>query len=338
MKSFLILILLLPITLNSQWRTRTGSNKFDGNYKYAYVIGAGSEWPYKNPTFEIICWDEDKPKVYISNIRYTGCEDASFEITFNNTKEIHSYDATPSIDKDAAFIDFSRKYTSWNKNISMVELMELLKKKNRMYLRYEDNCGAEYYEFSLNGSTKAIEFVGKEYFEKESMRLKEEKELEELRLKEEKELAPIRAEIARKEQEEQKLLQLQIENKRIEKFEKDLLYAFQFGDLPMGQSPLKELFKFKFENSTSIRYCTKQDSRGKIFRANEKTFFNASVSLTFYNRIMGDCILMTDGEWGKRNTTRYYVNIDDLVNNTDNPKIQLIKEKWDELVNLSTRN
>ena len=51
---------------------------------------------------------------------------------------------------------------------------------------------------------------------------------------------------------------------------------------------------------------------------------------------MGDCILMTDGKWGYGNTTRYYVNIDDLVKNTENPKIHLIKEKWDELVNLST--
>lgn len=319
--TLLIFLFTLPSLLLSQWTYRSGSNKFDGSYKVAQVIGKGGEWPYKDPTFNIIRWNEDEPDIYIGNIRYTGCDDATIEITFNDNKEIYAYDANPSINKNAAYIDFSKLY-SWRNSISMVELVELLRNENRLYIRYADNCGSEYYEFSLSGSTKAINFVAKEYFEE---------------LKEEKELDSIRAEIKRKEKEERELMLLQAEKKRLEKYKKDILAAFQFGDVPVEQSPLKKLFSFNFTVPRVLDYCNKQDSKGKMYPAGDQTFFY-STKLTIYNRISGDCILMTDGDWGKYTTTRYFVNIFKLANKSNSPQIQIIKDNWEEIVRLSSQD
>lgn len=179
------------------------------------------------------------------------------------------------------------------------------------------------------------DFVRKEYLEKERRRIEEEKELE-----------IFRAEIARKEQEEKELLELEkaklkqettIDDK--DKFKKELILAFDPQEIKIteGQYILKTLFNFRFTETTDIMCCSMKFISGVIVNNKNKKFFSSD-KLTLYNRIKDNCILITNGNWGGKNTIEYYIDIYDLAKNTDNPKIHLIKENWAEIVKLSYRN
>lgn len=171
-----LIILLIPFVLQSQWRTSSGSNKFDGNYKAATVIGSGGKYPYTKPTLVISKFDSSDPDIYLTNIGYTGCGKPSIEITFNNSDIIYTYESLSNRNNDKAFLSFSLSQTTiYYKSISLQDLMKKFKEKNKVYLRYANNCGADDFVFTLSGSTRAIDYVLGDYFKK----LSKEEELNE---------------------------------------------------------------------------------------------------------------------------------------------------------------
>ena len=141
----------------SQWKTDSGDNKFDGQYKSCYVIGKGGSFPFNKPTLVISRFGERSPNIYLTDIGYTGCSRNTVRVAFNDDESILICDTpTPDLNKDSLFIN-SFSYTS------IFDFIEMLMNKKTVYIRVVNSCGKTDYEFSLSGSSKAINFALGDY-------------------------------------------------------------------------------------------------------------------------------------------------------------------------------
>lgn len=61
-----LIIFLISFELHSHWRSSSGSNKFDGNYKATRVKGTGGEYSYKNPTLVMNSFESKEPNIYLT--------------------------------------------------------------------------------------------------------------------------------------------------------------------------------------------------------------------------------------------------------------------------------
>ncbi|WP_194529025.1 hypothetical protein [Zobellia roscoffensis] len=141
----------------SQWKTDSGDNKFDGQYKSCYVIGKGGSFPFNKPTLVISRFGERSPNIYLTNIGYTGCSRNTVRVVFNDDESVLICDnPAPDLNKDSLFIRYFD-------NTSTVDFIEMLMNKKSVYIRVVNSCGKSDYEFSLKGSSKAISFALGDY-------------------------------------------------------------------------------------------------------------------------------------------------------------------------------
>lgn len=167
-KQIKLLIFLLPCIVLGQWKTNTGSNKFDDNYKSATVIGTGGEFPNEAPMLVINRISDNAPAIYLTDIGYTGCDNNVVQFSFNGKSEIYTSSST-SIDtnKDVVFIDgFSE--------IAMFNIVDLLKEKSMLYVRYTNSCKQYDYKFKLTGSSDAIYYAVGSYYDDQKLSIAEE--------------------------------------------------------------------------------------------------------------------------------------------------------------------
>lgn len=321
--TFCLFIVLLTINCHSQWRTGSSGNKFDGEYKYGTIIGKGGEYPYTKPSLTINKFKNVEPNIYISNIGYTGCNNNSLKFAFDNSEDIYSFYSETNADKDAAFLSATVFETK--------ELLELFKQKSKVYIRYSNSCGKEDYEFSLNGATKAINFIVGNYYEKEIEAIKD--EIREKRIIDSLHIAErkLLENRLRKVDSIKSVNEIIIANAKTIEFEKTLLEAFDFNGLEMSKSQLITLMEFNTNKTIKATYCQKQFDSGVTVR-NRETAFYKSDNFKLYNRIEEGCIRMDLFTKGTKRHTIYISNTE-LQKLSNDPRIKIISKNWISLLN-----
>jgi len=166
MKKILAVIFFINLSAFSQWSFNSSKNDFDGNYKLAYVIGSGGEYPYNNPYLKVSKYEEStKVNIYISDAGYSGCDNLFLYFKFDEDNTIYvSSEVVSGVSNEAWFLKSIDK-------IEIFELLEKFKKHKTVSVRVGSGCGFNDYKFSLNGASKSINYVvGEEYFKFERER------------------------------------------------------------------------------------------------------------------------------------------------------------------------
>ena len=158
----IVAILFTFISYSQSWKYSSGGDAFDGKYKTSYVQGVGTEFPYNKPQLTINKFDKnDAVNFYIVGAGYFQ-ESGNTRIfwVFDNEPDViyNTYDFSLSSDgKIIFFTQFNIKNS--NEKISQYEFINKLKSASKVTLRVSDKYGDNNLNFSLRGSTKAINFI-----------------------------------------------------------------------------------------------------------------------------------------------------------------------------------
>lgn len=319
----LVLIsMLVAINIQAQWKTGSGGNKFDGEYKFAKVIGKGGEWPNNKPILTINKFNTSEPNIYLADIGYTGCSYGKISIAFDDTDEILDFYSTPNKSNDAAFFSGSIE--------EMSELLELFKQKSKVYVRYSNNCGQEDYQFGLAGSQNAIKYVVGDYYKNRLIEIQNELQNE----LEEKEARKLLSDSLKRERDRVKALNeaIELENK-IKKFEDKLLHDFDFESLEKTKEEPIAVASFRMPFDKEINFCKKY----KVYikeppLENGKAKFYHGKRYTFYNQIKDGCIRIDELSTNRKSLAIYYISKSELNKLGDDYQVTALLRNWDELI------
>ena len=158
----ILFILILPLLSYSQtWSFSEGGNAFDGQYKTASVVGTGNNYPYTKPVLVINRFNGDAINFYISSAGYFQ-EKTGIGVywSFDNEPDVlySTYDWSISSDGKTLFFSEFNDPNSPAK-LQPIDFIEKLTLASKVSLRIKDNFGQNDIEFSLRGSTKAINSV-----------------------------------------------------------------------------------------------------------------------------------------------------------------------------------
>ena len=162
-KNVLIIIAILFISTNAlsqSWTYNEGGDAFDGKYRTSSIDGIGTDYPYHEPMFVVNYFENSNNlNVYISNAGYAGCDGKVIKVKFNNNDTIYTFDATTNSDRDIWFLkEYANEFYDYN-TLTLDQLLKKLMKYSKFFVRVSSDCGKNDLEFSLNGSSKAINFV-----------------------------------------------------------------------------------------------------------------------------------------------------------------------------------
>lgn len=152
-------MLFCATTIFGQWKYKSEKNQFDGNYKIAYVVGKGTDFPYNNPVLVINEIEGKSMNLYLGKIGYTGCDRNNLKLTFGDDIIYRAYDLTTNNDNDVLFI-------SSIEGISLYEFVQKLMDKSKLYVRFSSSCTSNDMEFTLSGSTKAIKYAASNWLDR----------------------------------------------------------------------------------------------------------------------------------------------------------------------------
>jgi hypothetical protein len=193
MKKILLLLLLIPTIVLSQWRFQTDNDPFEGKTSYGFVAGTGGDFPYENPQL-VFRKRDGNIDVYIQDVGYvTG---GYLEFSFGDPNEILSFELSPSTTKESGFLNLisisafdntinviSKESSPYelgyqsekiiNDSNSFLELLDKLKAGSIAYVRYRDSGQANRFRISLSNSTNVINQVLGDYTEKLKLKLNE---------------------------------------------------------------------------------------------------------------------------------------------------------------------
>lgn len=166
----LVLMFLSTSTMGQVWQTEKSENPFDGSYKAAWVNGKGEKYPYTNPKFVVNYFIKTNSlNIYVDNAGYSGCDDRNIYIKFLGNDSTYWFIASADSDRDVWFLRQKYNFTPTYKHLT-----ELMKKYSKMYVRISSECGLNDLEFSLSGSSRALDFViPKDYFKTDPLILQE---------------------------------------------------------------------------------------------------------------------------------------------------------------------
>ncbi|MFK5879291.1 MAG: hypothetical protein QM478_07320 [Flavobacteriaceae bacterium] len=190
-KTIFLFLFISNFTVNSQsWDYKSGGNAFDGKYKTSSIQGTGTDYPYHNPMLVINVFKEESLNFYIASAGYFP-DKSEMEIlwVFSNEPNTFytSYNFSLSVDSKTIFLSEFKNLNTHN-ILSELEFIEKLKTAKTVSVRIKNEYGKNDIEFSLRGSTKAIEYViSKNYLKKIDELNKEVELLVEKYLKEAKE-------------------------------------------------------------------------------------------------------------------------------------------------------
>lgn len=185
--------MMLPSVIYPQsWNYEKGGNPFDGKYKTASIIGIGSEFPYQRPMFVVNVFEgkTGEPNLYLAKVPCACCDNSEVKVKFDDVENIYTLHTHTNENKDVWFLNFesgaigtknvqydtqkqkwviwSQKYDRWieyDKSKEVPEISPLegfikdMKSHSKMYVRLTNECLKYDCEFSLSGSTAAINFV-----------------------------------------------------------------------------------------------------------------------------------------------------------------------------------
>tara|TARA_Y100000589_G_scaffold46490_3_gene39036 strand:+ start:43772 stop:44776 length:1005 start_codon:yes stop_codon:yes gene_type:complete len=147
------------ISFSQSWIYKEDGNAFDGNYKFAAVEGKGSDFPYNNPILYIRKFDNGEPEFFLTGAGFFSYSRPIVLFNFDDEDNIYkSIDNGYSADGDAIFFN--------ELDISFYEMFKKIKNGNKLFIRVQNENGKNDIEFSLSGSSKAVNFViDRELFE-----------------------------------------------------------------------------------------------------------------------------------------------------------------------------
>jgi len=167
-KLLFIAILITHLLSAQTWKYKSGGNAFDGKYRTASVEGKGNDYPYNDPVLVINLFNEESLNFYITNAGYFP-DVTEIEILWilSDEKDViySSTDFTLSDDSKTIFLS-SFINTSTGETMYKLEFIEKLKLANKVDVRVRNNYGKNDINFSLLGSSIAIDNVITNEFKK----------------------------------------------------------------------------------------------------------------------------------------------------------------------------
>ena len=156
-----LLTLLSQDLVGQAWKYESGEDPFTGKFRNASVVGTSTNRTYDSPVFVVNNFDNSTTfNIYISNIGYF-CDNLKISFKFDNNDDLFWSPASEDNKQNVAFIStiYKGDSNSGDKQFGKFEFLELLQTHSKMYVRIEDDCDFARADFSLSGSTKAIQFV-----------------------------------------------------------------------------------------------------------------------------------------------------------------------------------
>jgi hypothetical protein len=187
----IVVVLLFSSTILGQnsWEYGKEGNAFDGTYKYAFVEGKGSRFPYNDPTLIVRLNDNGEYAFFLNNSGfYQNEDDVDVYWAFNKGSSgiYHSCCSSIMLSKDGSAIFFEDIKTPENEFIDMFSFLELMMESSDLSIRVSSKYSNNTISISLRGSSRAIDYVMPKTF-RDSVRLKKqhliEKKIDENRLK-----------------------------------------------------------------------------------------------------------------------------------------------------------
>lgn len=163
--TFFISLIIITYTIGQKWTYSSGGNAFDGQYKTSSITGTGGKFPYNKPVFVVNLFENNQLNVYLSQAGYAGCDNKIAYIKFDNDSKLYTFGISTNSDRDVWFLQ--KDYKNEQSSLSIPTLLEKLKIHNKFYVRLSGDCGQNDYEFSLLGSSVAIDYVTSDYFDKQ---------------------------------------------------------------------------------------------------------------------------------------------------------------------------
>lgn len=148
MKKLILLLLIVPAIVTSQWRVSEENDPFDGKVITVRGYGSGGEFPYRNPQL-LFSIEGNKRTIYIAGAGSTACDKPFLDISFGDPDSVESFDLTESVDRNGGYINM-------NETRKIFDLVKNLMKENTVYIKFGTNCSSNRFRISLKGSSKSL--------------------------------------------------------------------------------------------------------------------------------------------------------------------------------------
>ena len=178
MKKLFIIILtgFLSAPVHCQtWTYRAVTDTVSGNYKTSSIQGVGTEWPYTRPLFIIISFGDsvNNTDIYFTKVPCACCDNPRVMIKFDEEEKRYNFRSTTNQSEDIWFLEFKKESVRWDPGINewidyatdeddadrFFSFIKDLKTRSKMYVRLTSDCRKYRCEFSLRGSTVALNYL-----------------------------------------------------------------------------------------------------------------------------------------------------------------------------------
>jgi hypothetical protein len=330
---FLLTIFLISFNLTticSQWKFFQVNDPFDGLYEYGKISGVSDDSTYRKPILYVAnSANRYDFNIYIGNIGYTGCSYSSISVVFQNDNEVLEFDSSSNLDNDVAFLDLpslnpkkysfryipifndvSRSGPSEDELIKFKKLINLLRTKERIYMRYRSNCGTINIEFSLAGINSILNNLLanqlndlEDYFRNEQKRVLEEyvskkrenESNDSIRENEKRLRDSLLFAVKRKERQKDSLLNTLETDKRANKLkplDRDILsYISKFNSSAKSiVIPYDNMVKYEIQSNADLRITATKtlNDKGKIKSFDDEVSVTEGSIIWVYPSVIGN--------------------------------------------------
>ena len=149
--------------LSQSWTYEKGGNPFDGEFRTSTIVGKSDDDTYRNPLFVVNNFENSEIfNIYVANIGFF-CQNVKVRFAFDVDDIVYHGNPNPSNQKKVLFLDgfyfIDANDNNRKKHLSKFEFLDLIKRYNKMLVRYQDDCDQVNMQFSLSGSSRAINYV-----------------------------------------------------------------------------------------------------------------------------------------------------------------------------------
>lgn len=154
----LFLVIAVSTSVKSQWKTQTINDRFEGDVKIAYCYGKSSSKSFPSPIIKF-------QKVSGENVLYLADSDyfigdsknTSIKVVFDNDNRIYSSEdhIVSANSKGILLNNFSLE----GKTVSNLELLSMIMKYSKMYIRINNRGNRTDLEFNLSNSSNSLKYI-----------------------------------------------------------------------------------------------------------------------------------------------------------------------------------
>ena len=159
-KVLLVLAAVLAFnSVNAQWYSKVKKSDFSSDYKIAYALGDGNDYPYTDVQLFIRNKDSELD-VFVSGFGYFSSyssRDHELKLSIDSGEVYTAKNLSVSTDNEALFLgDF---ISESGEVVSIEFILNLMKEGSRMSIRTYNGSDYNTARFTLSGSTRSINFV-----------------------------------------------------------------------------------------------------------------------------------------------------------------------------------